>query len=309
MKTVVTNLKYFFKLIRWFHELLGILPFVVLYAIIKFYSQRAGIPCELSAAHFVVLCLGVQLLMISGFILNDIRDMDIDRINKPDTHIVGKTISLKTAWLLFTLCTVLIFLISVFISMYIFKEWSVISFLVYTLSVAYSLYLKRSPLLGNITMGVLAGAIPLVIMFYAKDCLYKLHSSQINTLIWLYILFPFLIIIPRELSLDISDMEGDRKVNCKTLPLVIGIRKSKILVVAFLYLIIFLSFFMMFTHQYLSSTFLVIDLMLIIYVYKFPKAQTRLDYIKIGRFLWFIMIVGLLGFTLNTIHILSNTLR
>ena len=299
---MINNLKYFLKLIRWFHELLGILPFTALYFVIKYYSEDKGISCNLSGFNFVLLCIGVQLLMISGFILNDIVDRDIDKINKPFTHIVGRTISLQTAKVLFVIFTILIVLNSVYITYFIFKEWAIISPIVYLLSVAYSLYLKRSPLFGNITMGLLAGFIPLVIMFFARECIQILHNEKINVLIWLYAIFPFLIIVPRELSLDISDMEGDKASGCKTLPIIIGVKKSKLFVAIFLFVVILLSFSVMYRYSYLNFTLCVVDILLLFYLYKLRGSETRIEYIRIGRFLWVIMILGLIGFTISTVY-------
>jgi len=240
--------------------------------------------------------------MIAGFILNDIVDRDIDKINKPITHIIGRTISLQTAWLLFSVCTLLIFINSVYISCFMFREWAVISPIVYLLSVSYSLFLKRSPLFGNITMGLLAGFIPLVIMFFAKDCIALLNNEKINILIWLYAIFPFLIIVPRELSLDISDIEGDKASGCKTLPIVIGARKSKILVAMLLSAVILVSFFVMYKYFYLTPTLCLVNLLLLFYLYKLRRTETRIAYIRIGRFLWFVMILGLIGFTISTVY-------
>lgn len=301
-KMILNNLINFLRLIRWFHELLAILPFVMLYAVINYYAQKNGLYCNLSGTDFFLLCLCVQLLIASGCIFNDIMDSGIDKINKPDTHIIGRTISLKSAKKLFIATTILIIIFSFYISYYLFKEWAFISAGVYLLSILYSLYLKRSPLFGNIAIACLASFVPLVILFFAKDCIEVLHNEKITVLIYLYSLFPFLIIIPRELSLDISDMEGDKAGGCKTLPILIGVKKAKLIVVAFILLVIVSSVFLMYRYAYLLFIFSFVDLLLIYYLYKFDKSENRIDYIRAGRLLWFIMIIGLIGFTVSTIN-------
>lgn len=298
---MLSHIKEFLKLVRWFHELLAILPFVALYFIINYFINQSGQSCNLSAVNFIVLCFCVQLLLAAGCILNDIMDIDIDKINKPHTHIIGRTISLKTAKLLFVVMTVLIIIFSTYISIYIFKEWAFIAICVYTLSFLYDIYFKRSPLLGNILMAALASFIPLVILFFAKDCITMLHNPRIEVLIYLYAVFPFLIIIARELSLDISDMEGDKADGCKTLPIVIGAKKSKVVVVAFLLLVIVLSAFLMYYYSYFTITFSIIDVLLVVYIYKLRTTETRIEYIRIGRFLWFIMILGLVSASISTV--------
>lgn len=256
----------------------------------------------MSGSNFFVLCVCVQLLIAAGCIQNDIRDADIDKVNKPKTHIIGRTISMPQAKLLFAFATMLIILLSFYISYYMFKEWAPISAGVYLLSILYNVYLKRSPLFGNILMAALAAGIPLVIFLFAKECIYVLNNEKIRVLIWLYALFPFLIIIPRELSLDISDIEGDRAGGCYTLPIVIGEKKSKTVVVVVLLFVILASLLVMYKYPYLKATFAVVDLLILYYLYKFRKTEKRIDYIRIGRFLWFIMIIGLIGFAIASIY-------
>src|ERR1035437_3494661 len=97
----IETLKSFFKLVRWFHELLAILPFAGLYLIIDYYAQKSGQTCDLSGVNFFILCICVQLLIAAGCIHNDIMDRHIDKINKPNTHIIGRKISLTNAKKLF----------------------------------------------------------------------------------------------------------------------------------------------------------------------------------------------------------------
>ncbi len=298
---MVEKVKAFFKLVRWFHEVVVILPFLGLYFIIDYYSRQSNVSCTLSGFNFTILCLCVQTLIAAGCVLNDIVDRNIDKINKPKTHIVDNTISLKNARIIFALLTLIIIALSTYISIYMFPEWTYISLSVYVISLLYDFYFKRSPLLGNILMALLTSFIPLVLFFFAKDCIGTLHNEKINVLIYLYAALPFLIIIPRELSLDISDIEGDKACGCKTLPIIIGVKKSKLIVAAFLLLIMIISIPVSYKYQYLTFSMVVVDILLLAYIYKLRTTETRIDYIKIGRFLWFIMILGLVAFTVSTI--------
>lgn len=298
---MIAKVKGFFKLIRWFHEVVVAVPFLGLYLIIDYYSRQSDIGCTPSSFNFAILCICVQTLIAAGCVLNDIVDRNIDKINKPKTHVVDNTISLKNARVIFALLTLIIIVLSTYISVYMFSEWAFISFSVYILSLLYDFYFKRSPLMGNVLMALLTSFIPLVLFFFAKDCIETLNNEKIIVLIYLYAALPFLIIIPRELSLDISDMEGDKADGCKTLPIVIGVKKSKLIVVAFLLLIIFLSIPISIKYQYLAISMSIIDVLLLFYLYKLRTTETRIEYIKIGRFLWFIMILGLVAFTVSTI--------
>lgn len=298
---IFIKLAAFLKLVRWFHEVAVILPFTALYLVIRFYAQKNNINCNLPGFDFFLLCVCVQSLIAAGCVLNDILDRHIDKINKPRTHVVGNAISLKTAWRIFYAISVFIFILSFYISVYVFYQWAYISVTVYFLSLLYDFYFKRSPFMGNILMAILTAFIPLVLLFFAKDCIATLHNQKINILIYLYAALPFMIIIPRELSLDISDMEGDKACGCKTLPIVIGVKKSRIVVLAFLIAFILLSIPVVLKYNYLFTSFLFIDILLIYYIFLFQKTKTRIEYIRIGRFLWFIMIVGLIAFTISTV--------
>ena len=295
------KLKGFLKLIRWFHELAAIVPFVGLYFVIDYFIQAGGYSCNLSGFNFFLLCICVQLHIAAGCILNDIMDRKIDKINKPHTHIIGRVLSLRTAWISFGVTSVGILLLSVYISCCMFNEWAFISPGIYVLSVLYDVYFKRTPLMGNILIAAITSFIPLVLFFFAKDCIARVQHDKIDVLIYLYCFFSLLIIVPRELSLDISDMEGDKAVGCRTLPILIGAKRSKLLVSLMILLIVMLSVLVMYYYAYLLLTLLLIDVLLLCYCYRLQQCTARIDYIRAGRFLWFIFIAGLVGFTVATI--------
>lgn len=295
------QLKAFFKLLRWFHEVVVIIPFVSLYLILDYHAKKNGIEHQISGFQVAVLCFAIQLLIAAGCVLNDIMDRKIDKINKPKTHIIDNTISLKGAKVIFGVLSLLIFLVSIYISIYIFSAWTYIVLIIYSLSIAYDVYFKRSPLMGNILMGILTAMIPVVLYFFTKQTIDELNNPKITVLIWLYIFWPFLIIVPRELSLDISDLEGDKLDGCRTLPIVIGAKKSKYVVVGLILFTILISSLVSLCFPYLSWSFLVVDCLLLVYLFLLRKVELRIEYIRIGRFLWFTMIIGLLLFTITAL--------
>src|SRR4051812_36468318 len=120
----VEKLKAFFKLVRWFHELVAIIPFIGLYFVTEYFIKKAGFTCDLSGFDFIILCFCVQLLIAAGCVCNDIMDRHIDKINKPKTHIIERTLSLTEAKNIFAVLSILILGFSIYISLYIFKEWA-----------------------------------------------------------------------------------------------------------------------------------------------------------------------------------------
>lgn len=290
----------YLKLVRWFHEVVAILPFTALYFVITQYIEQAGIACSFSGWNVTLICFCFQLLIAAGCVLNDIVDRHIDKVNKPNTRIIDRIISLREAQFLFWILTVLYFLLSIYISANVLWEWSIIAIVSFFLSLSYDLYFKQSPLLGNILMGILTAFMPLMFFIIAEDCLQLLQDDKVTLLIIIYAFYPFFIIIARELSLDISDMEGDKAGGCKTLPILIGVRKSKFVVTFFLVVILAISIPLILKFTYLTTSFLIVDGLLIYYLYQLWKVEERIEYIRIGRFLWFIMILGLILFTVAT---------
>ena len=96
----------------------------------------------------------------------------------------------------------------------------------------YSNALKRLPFVGNFSIAVLTALsiyLPAVAFPPAKSILI------------LFCLFAFWISLIREIVKDMEDMRGDARHGCKTLPIVWGIRKTKILlyIIGVLFLITF----------------------------------------------------------------------
>ena len=134
---ILVKLKAIFKLMRWFHEVAVMLPFVSLYLVINYFAEQNSSLCVLPLHQFVILCFCIQLLIAAGCVLNDIVDRKIDYINKPQTHIINNTITLTEAKLLFAVLTFLIIICSMYISVYVFWQWSYIALIVYLISLLY----------------------------------------------------------------------------------------------------------------------------------------------------------------------------
>lgn len=291
----------FLKLIRWFHVLLVPLPFLGLYFVTDLYLEQYGIIKSYDLDILILLCVSIQLHVATGCVLNDLMDRKIDKINKPNTHIVGRIFSVKTSYLIFTILTVIIGILTVIIGLSGFKAWYFISPLIYVLSISYDTYFKRTPLMGNILMAVLTAAIPSSVYFYLIGDIQQIPNNSIDILFATYLVLPTLIIIPRELSLDISDMEGDRANGCKTLPILIGAKYSRYVVVLLLLGLIASSVPLMMIDTVYVIFGLIIDVLILIYIGLLYRTEKRIEYIRIGRFLWGIMIVGLIGITIISI--------
>jgi 4-hydroxybenzoate polyprenyltransferase len=297
MKTVIAYL----KLMRWFHEVVVIIPFVGLFSIVYYHAKMINLSDQLDIVDFALLCFCVQLLIAAGCVLNDLMDYKIDKVNKPKTQILGHLISLKQGWITFFVLTIATATLSYWITINSFPNWWWIATAVFGASISYDLYFKRSPLMGNILIALITAAIPLTLQFYLADIIKILQNPKIDLLIYLYAALSFAIIVPRELSLDISDIEGDTADNCRTLPIVIGAKKAMKVVYLFLALNILGCILLTVFAPYLWITNTVLILGHLYYIYLLSKYRTRLDLIKAGRWIWFVMILGLIGYAIQSL--------
>lgn len=284
---MLTKIKATFTLMRWFHELVVMIPFIALY-LSTYYFAESKIQTPLPG--ILLLCFTIQLLIAAGCVLNDIRDKDIDAVNKPNTRIIGRIYSLKESYLLFVTLMILVLFASIVLTWFYFTDWWWISLTVVFFSFVYNLWLKRTPLFGNILMAAMTACIALVIKHYLAADLLILNSEKLNLLFDLFALISFAIIVPRELSLDISDLQGDLSDECYTLPAKIGEQKSKWVVVFLLFLFVISGIWIQYFYPYQRVTFGVGTFLLVIYSFWLFRCKERIDYIRAGRFLWAIMI-------------------
>lgn len=285
---MLVKIKATFTLMRWFHELVVMIPFIALYSTSWHFANG-----QLHTSFFgmILLCFTVQLLIASGCVLNDIRDKEIDAVNKPNTRIIGRIYSVNQSYGLFVILLCLTIIASIFLTLYYFQPWWWISITVIIFSFVYNLWLKRTPLFGNLLMASMTACIALVLKMYLSKDLALLNNEKLNLLFDLFALISFAIIVPRELSLDISDLKGDLSDECYTLPAKIGEQKSKWVVVLLLGLFILSGIWIVYFHSYQWITFGTGSSLMIIYCFWLFRCKERIDYIRAGRFLWAIMIL------------------
>lgn len=132
----------------------------------------------------------------AGFVINDIQDIDIDRINRPDRPLAAGDISTQTAWWTYhsfnVLGTLLAFLVN--------PTTGILALVMVVVLYAYSRYLKRRFLVGHATVGML-GALVLPFGAMAAD-----HLLPV-----LYIApVAFAAFFAREILKTVPDYEGDK---------------------------------------------------------------------------------------------------
>lgn len=153
----------------------------------------------------------------AGNIVNDLVDIDIDRINRPHRTLVRQALSRRFA---ITLAIVLN-IAALGVALTVSTAVALIGLVAIGLLMAYNLRLKRVTFLGNVVIALLGG-MTFLTGGMAVDLAgaFELPGPLIPAL------FAFLFHLVREIVKDVQDIAGDRKLGIKTLPQAIGVRPS-----------------------------------------------------------------------------------
>ncbi|MDX2196541.1 MAG: geranylgeranylglycerol-phosphate geranylgeranyltransferase [Cytophagales bacterium] len=199
------------------------------------------------------------LVAAAGYIVNDYYDIKIDMVNKPAEVVIGNLIPRRISLVIQLIFNILAVLLSyLFISPNVCIFISLSAFLLWL----YSNLLKRLMFWGNLTVASLAFAsIFMFALYYKQKVEYTLYFS----------FFAFAFTFLREVVKDMEDMKGDEQFGCKTIPLVIGLSKTKLLV-----LVLFTA-----TILFLSTHFIILNIRLYLYLMCFVIFPSALLCIKL----------------------------
>lgn len=292
----------FLKLVRYQNLLMIILT----QTLIKYgLFNVSGVTITLSGLGFILLCFATVCLAASGNIINDIYDLESDKINKPNRILLGTKISVKTANTLFIVLSVLGVGIGFYLSNLIGKPgFSAIFIIISALLYLYATYLKHIILIGNLVISFLVAFSIIIVGLYdlmpAITPENKQTQSVIFSIILNYALFAFLINWLREIVKDQEDIKGDYKAGRNTLPIALGAKRTNLIL--FLIGLIPLIAVIYYLYQYLfqNSWAVLYALFLIVapllyFLINVWTAETKKDYSKLSSLLKIIMFFGILS--------------
>lgn len=273
-----------------------------------------GVGSQLFSLPFLILVISTILIAAAGNIINDYFDVKADRINRPQRLIIGKHIKRRWAIVSHWVINLIAFAMALYLS-YIFSTfWYLfIHLLSINLLWYYSMQLKRTAVLGNITIAILTGLVPVLVgIFYwqqidwAQATIYYPFNLSGAKDFPIYIsiglgLFGFFLNWSREIVKDIEDIDGDKALKAKTLPIVLGVRKTKIITYFILATPIFLSFFYFLARKneiiITASDFyplILAGIAILLGFYFTIKAKLRNDFKRAHLTIKLVMIIGLL---------------
>lgn len=258
-----------------------------------------------SSLQFIFAVFAVICITAAGYIINDIFDIEADRINKEGLNLIGLAISRKKAWYLYLFFNFLGLFLGIYTSLknnarpliWVFTTSILVLFL-------YSYLLKKIAVLGNVVVAVLC-SMPILIT-YALQNAYA--SSGVENHIYLYnvvlcySIFSILTTFVREIIKDIADVDGDLKINAKTIPIIFGRKRAAnfafiFSAVLFILLLVILQnlkeepYYLMY-----GVIFLIVPLLY--FMFLLWTAKTKKEFTKLSGIMKTIMLFGILSMLL-----------
>ncbi|BFH74476.1 UbiA family prenyltransferase [Sulfurisphaera javensis] len=201
------SVKAYFELVR-IHNVIGsaisaFMGFVVA-------SEWKILPLKMFIAMIVV-----AIIAAGGYVINDVYDVNIDKINKPYRPLPSGRVKISTAKSL----TIVFFALGVILSLLLNIYAVIVAFLTIMALYYYAKNLKKEGLLGNFIVAITSA----LSAFYGGLAYFE-GNWLVRTLIpTLYILF---FTLSREFIKGIEDVKGDMANGVKTLAVRIGVDKT-----------------------------------------------------------------------------------
>lgn len=258
-----------------------------------------------------LLIISVVCVAAGGYVINDYFDVKIDRINRPDDLVVTRVISRDAAMRLFQVLTAVGIVAGLAVAWWA-RSWNLLFIYVVIPGLLwfYSSSYKRMLLIGNLIVAFISALVPLLIAMVNADHLrFLYHESLAYTpivgqlYVWLggFALFCMLLTLSREVVKDMEDVEGDRELECRTMPIVWGEKVSKIVVtivlLATIALIAYLAWFVLpfpmewatFTGRFIIFGLMVPMLCVLVLLW---SARSKRELHTVQQVLKFIMFLG-----------------
>lgn len=303
-----------FRLIRLPNLIIvAVTQWLVYYQLLQQTFSRYSMSGTFNAFEFVLFVVTTLLITASGYIINDIYDIDTDSINKPDKRIIQVHLSVSNAWKIYFSVILTGALISLYLAvqrndLFYWFIYPATIFLLY----GYSLWFKSIPYLGNILVSLFCAAVPGIFFLSEAAVLKELKIKDLSSFISIhrlllsYVLFAFLTNLYREIVKDLQDEAGDKRANMNTAAVFFG-KKNTTFVALFIALVISVVIPLSFSQAVFSNIpylfavqCLLIQSPLYISVIKLFRSTEANDFRNVGLWIKLIMISGLILITYIT---------
>ena len=254
----------------------------------------AFISPRFSATPLVFLAAFSAAFILAGAnVINDIYDFEIDRVNRPQRPLASGKLSVKQAWSWFSF----LYSAGLLAALAAGTRFLLIATLIGLLLVWYSIYLKRTVLLGNLLVSFSAG----LTFVYGAMAVHDWQAGIIPAV------FAFFFHLGREIIKDMQDMKGDLQNNAVTFPGKYGFKPAVFLVnvlFAMLLLLTLLPYiFSVYSIDYLWIVIPGVDMVLLFVMIKLWRSGDSSAVGKLSSLLKVDMFVGLAAVWVGAHHV------
>ena len=274
----------FFRLIRWPN-----LFFIALTQALFYYCVYTPLFQPNGEKELAWLIVASVFIAAAGYIINDYFDLNIDQINKPGKNVFAAVINRRWA-IIWHFVFSLVGIGATILAVGLHKWYLVLANIgCVALLWLYSTSFKRKLLVGNVVISLLTSWTVLILFFMFTEPRQAIVGQDENITklfrtAFLYAGFAFISSLIREAVKDMEDMEGDARYGCKTLPIVAGLKATKIYVtiwvVVLLAAMIILQVYILQFQWWLAIVYSVpfVIAPLIYFLSRLSKAQTSADF-------------------------------
>ncbi len=294
-KLFLLKLASLFSVVRGYN--IAIIVLAQYLASLYIFAPKKPIHTVLFDPHLFLIVLASSLSIASGYIINNFYDAEKDLINRPHKTLldnyIGQRTKLSVYFILNFLAVILVSAVSfravLFFSVYIFLLWF------------YSHKLKKIPFIGNFSAASLA-----ILPFFAIFVYYK----NFDLIIFVHALYLFSLLLVREIIKDLENIRGDFTHNYRTIPVVYGVKTTKILVTSILILSLIPTYLLLsdiIALGYMHYYFILSFALLIIGLFSLWKSKSKLHYTLLHNLLKLIIVLGVFSILLiNVDHLLHR---
>lgn len=199
------------------------------------FLAQSYVDLALTDFNYILLVIATICIAAGGYVINNIMDQDTDEIAKPQNRVVGVSISETVAYNWYIGLTIVGVGIGFYLSNVIYKPTFASMFiLVATLLYMYATSFKQIPVVGNVIVALMLSTSIIIIGLFdilpAIDIDNRFRMKEAFDVLMHYAIFAFIINLIREIVKDMEDMDGDYQSGINSLPIAIGIKKTKIIV-------------------------------------------------------------------------------
>ncbi len=293
-KLVLLKLASLFSVVRGYNILI---LFIAQYlASIYILAPEKPLREVLFDVNLFVLVIACTFAIASGYLINNFYDAEKDLINRPHKTLLDNYISQKTKLAIYFILNFLSVILASYVS---FKAVIFFSLFIFFLWL-YSHKLKKYPFIGTLVASILA-----ITPFFAVFVYYH----NFDMVIFVHATFLFLIISIRELTKDLENLKGDLTQDYHTIPVVYGVKFSKIILSLLVALTLIPTLILIsnkFEIGYMHYYFLLSFILMIIFLFFLWKSSSKLQYTLLHNLLKLIIVIGVFSILLIDIDVVLN---